>query len=478
MNSFIGQHRHLRDTWARTAAGLLAGTACIVLSGTVHAFPAAPPSVTYDVNTLEDLADADLYDSLCADANGHCSLRAAVQNANYLANTVGGSSVLINLPGGTYTLTITGADEIGGNTGDLNFANGTLHVLGSSDATNPTIIEGGPSWDDRLIRTWGSTLTLENLVLRGGNANSTGGAIQAGDGTTLLLKSCRITGNAAVNSGGGVAAPGLGISMTIESCRIDSNTTGGSGGGIYTTADVTVIRDSSVDGNSSADRGGGLFAYSSAPGPTSVINTTVSGNHARSGGGVYALSPVGLYNVTVTANVAAGATPSEAARGGGLYAAYSTTIRDSVLAGNSGGYTPTTTYVSSPDCDGSADITSGGYNLVGDDTSCGVFIQATGDLIGTAATPIDPVLGGLQDNGGATPTHALLTGSPAIDAGDPNGCVDEAALALSTDQRGFSRPVDGNQDGGAVCDMGAFELAAAVTTASTSGGGGGGSFSM
>jgi len=65
---------------------------------------------------------------------------------------------------------------------------------------------------------------------------------------------------------------------------------------------------------------------------------------------------------------------------------------------------------------------------------------------------MDPQLGPLQDNGGPTPTHALLPGSPAIDAGGSD-CPPPA-----TDQRGFPRPVDGNDDGVATCDIGAYEL--------------------
>lgn len=72
------------------------------------------------------------------------------------------------------------------------------------------------------------------------------------------------------------------------------------------------------------------------------------------------------------------------------------------------------------------------------------------DLINT-----NPLLAPLADNGGPTLTHALLTGSPAIDSG-PNA----AAVCPATDQRGAPRPMDGDGDGQAVCDIGAFEYGA------------------
>ena len=93
---------------------------------------------------------------------------------------------------------------------------------------------------------------------------------------------------------------------------------------------------------------------------------------------------------------------------------------------------------------GSGTSTSQGHNLDSGNT-CG--LAGPGDLV-----DMDPQLGPLQDNGGPTPTQALLPGSPAIDAGGDD-CPPPA-----TDQRGFPRPEDGNGDGMATCDIGAFEL--------------------
>ena len=74
------------------------------------------------------------------------------------------------------------------------------------------------------------------------------------------------------------------------------------------------------------------------------------------------------------------------------------------------------------------------------------------------------ILRPLKNNGGPTQTHALVAGSPAIDAGNPGGCRDNSGALLQTDQRGFPRNVDGNSDGTARCDIGAVEFGAGSAT--------------
>ena len=125
--------------------------------------------------------------------------------------------------------------------------------------------------------------------------------------------------------------------------------------------------------------------------------------------------------------------------GGGIYNENgSVTIGNSIIAGN------TNDQNDGPNCLGT--IISLGYNLVGIISNCN-FTTATGDLI-NAVPLLDPLL----DNGGPTFTHALLPGSPAIDAGNPAGCTDQDGSLLTTDQRGVARPQGGR------CDIGAFEL--------------------
>ena len=98
--------------------------------------------------------------------------------------------------------------------------------------------------------------------------------------------------------------------------------------------------------------------------------------------------------------------------------------------------------------------------MIGDVGAVTTFNQP-GDQTGTSLNPLDPILGPLQDNGGLTPTHALLSGSPAIDAGDP-----AFVPPPDFDQRGtgFARIVDGDNDDTATIDIGAFEKAALPPT--------------
>jgi hypothetical protein len=110
-----------------------------------------------------------------------------------------------------------------------------------------------------------------------------------------------------------------------------------------------------------------------------------------------------------------------------------------------------------PDCSGA--LQSGGYNLIGAvDGACTITGTTTGNQTGTIPSPLDPLIGGLGDNDGPTDTHALLPGSPAIDTGNPAGCTDLGAAVLPEDQRWWARHIDGDLDGTATCDIGAYEM--------------------
>jgi predicted outer membrane repeat protein len=179
--------------------------------------------------------------------------------------------------------------------------------------------------------------------------------------------------------------------------------------------------------------GGGISNLGTAV----LSNSTVSGNTATSdGGGIYNRGTLILNNGTVSGNTGrpAGGIHNSDAYGGAV------TLRNSILAGN-------TTDTFGPDCSGT--LGSAGYNLVGDTADCN-FSGSTGDLVNIDARLFRLV--------GVPGVHPLLPGSPAIDAGNPAGCTDHQGNPLTTDQRGTARPLDGDGDGDAICDMGAYEV--------------------
>lgn len=205
------------------------------------------------------------------------------------------------------------------------------------------------------------------------------------------------------------------------------------GGGLLVNAGTTLNLNYSTVRNSSAVFGGGGI---STNGNLSIFNSTISGNYASDGdgGGI-------LVNGSGTANLdSVTLYDNSAYRTGGVNGIFS--ARNSIIAGNS------VSTGSSLDCGGT--LNSQGYNLVQDTTGCTIAGVTTGNILG-----MTPQLSWLQDNGGAAYTHALLTGSPAIDAGDNSNCP-------ATDQRGVIRPVDGDGNGVAACDMGAYEYVYSV----------------
>ena len=176
--------------------------------------------------------------------------------------------------------------------------------------------------------------------------------------------------------------------------------------------------------------GGGIYSNGTK---LTFENVTISNNEADTGGGVFINSgTTSLNNVTITQNLSTNV--GVTAYGGGIENKNNSpiTIKNSIIAGNAAEV--------GQDCYNA--ITSGGNNLIGYVSGCDIT-PALGDLIGDD-NPLQVKLGDLANNGGNTYTHALLTGSPAIDAGNPATCA-------ATDQRGVARPQ------GAACDMGAFE---------------------
>jgi hypothetical protein len=248
-----------------------------------------------------------------------------------------------------------------------------------------------------------------------------------------------------------------GDNLTISNCVINYNYSGGHFGGINASATNILILNSTISGNSadsysgmtlsgnctisgcticsnvnafdSSGFGGGVAAY----GTLNMTNCTISGNRARysPGAGVYCVGSTRAVNCTIAFN---GIGVNNAVDGSTKpFYALNTIIANNGTGPTNGDFFGT--------------LTSQGHNLIGSLKTNTIIIGSTnGDIYG-----VDPLLGPLQNNGGLTFTHALLTGSPAIDAGTRTG-------APLTDQRGVLRQF------GIAVDIGAFESQYGVLT--------------
>lgn len=296
----------------------------------------------------------------------------------------------------------------------------------------------------------GVIATVDRFMIQGGNFAGDGGGIYIVYGASLTVNSSTITNNTATGSGGGIYSEGM---LTSNGTIITNNAaSAGGGGGIYNWGSMT-LSYSTLSNNMARD-GGGIYNTGTSATMT-VNNSTVRGNRAVNGwgGGISDDSMTStLNNTTISSNTADLGGGGINGIGGNLILNNSTVTSNSVTNGGGGGVWGSVTLRNSivalntaggwlgPDCNGT--ISSAGYNIVGDNSGC-IFTPGAGDL-----TNVNPNIGSLQNNGGSTPTHALLSGSPAIDAGNPVGCMGSAGL-LTADQRGLTRF--------GRCDIGAYE---------------------
>ncbi len=290
----------------------------------------------------------------------------------------------------------------------------------------------------------------------GGNTSAARGGGMFNLDSSPVITGCTFTENSAEAYGGGIANDNSSPSFT--DCAFNNNHVSGEhayGGGMSNEGSSTpTVANSTFDTNKAVGTvgagGGGMANADNESNPT-VINCTFSHNAAEgcsnsNGGGIIG-SFAAIMNCTLTGNTAV--------RAGGGIATTDTDgiIKNTIIAGNTGG--------DSPDIYSTA-INSGGHNLIGNVGNQNFHTNTEGDRYGDpyntttpntgafeSATAIDPKLGELADNGGYTRTHALLVGSPAIDAGDN-------ADAPDTDQRGITRIVNGIIDIGAVEDASAL----------------------
>ncbi|MFN8382105.1 MAG: choice-of-anchor Q domain-containing protein [Anaerolineales bacterium] len=284
------------------------------------------------------------------------------------------------------------------------------------------------------------TSTIDHFTIQNGFHSTQGGGIHI-QGGTITLSNSIVSGNVSQWMGGGIykASGSLTITNTTISGNIaGSGGSGGGGGGIKNNSGTITLNNSLVSGNTiiGGFQGSGINTF----GTVTLNNSTVSGNIGGDGVGIYTNSSMFLNNTTITKNRSYGFM----IQGNGTI-----TLKNTIVARNGG---ITDCYNDYPY---GGVIISLGYNLIG--RGCG-FTATTGDIIGSSANPVIPLLTSLQDNGGATQTHALMSGSPAINAGNPAIPGSGGDACLATDQRGISRPVNTR------CDIGAYEGSVPFTT--------------
>jgi hypothetical protein len=438
--------------------------------------------------TQQEVVDADLGVYDLNDDTNVGSLRYAIMHAasgNTIAFAQGVTGTIkllsalpaltlnVNIVGpGASSLIIDASAVAAGNAGVFAVKSGatvTIADLTVEDANNTAVSNSG-------------TLTLKRVVLTGNQASSLASAAPDGaaggiyNNGTLTVLGCTISdnvsgatlgaagidnepasggGNATItdstisgNTGTGIANNG---SMTLNQDLIQGNNASGQAsfdifgapGGIYN-GGTLAISASTIDGNTTTQSEVAAGIDSEA-GAVTISDSTISDNTANqsnsTGGiGIYGGTLL-IANSTVTHNTTNDTNKS----GGGIDAAGETvTIFDTIVADN------TSTTQNKTDVSGI--FTSSGHNWIGTaDSNSSGFVSS--DIVGTIANPKNPDLASaLANNGGPTPTFALLPGSPAINAGDNTN-------APATDQRGLPRIVGGT------IDIGAFEFQLVIAPA-------------
>jgi predicted outer membrane repeat protein len=265
----------------------------------------------FTVNSVFDQIDQDTSDNLCRTAAGTCTLRAAVMQAGQMA-----ADTTIILPAGTYVLTLGPVLSDDGASGDLNFATpvsgGPVVTLSGAGAATTIIDASQMMARDRVLRVEpGRTAVVKGVTLRGGYAEN-GGAIYNEGALTLIdstLRECLATT-------GGAIYNDLPSALTLVRVHIGPGNHAGFGGGIFNEGRMVLDHSSVGPGNSSTTGGGGIANYEDIVyGELELDSSSVVGNTANQGGGIYSSGTVTLNNSSIVGNTAVQG-------GGGIYNNY------------------------------------------------------------------------------------------------------------------------------------------------------------
>lgn len=377
-----------------------------------------------------DMTVATAADELTA--NGQCSLREAIANANANVQTyadcpAGTDDDRIVFASGVGQITLAQGQlvigNVAGNSGDLSIdgsrPGGLADVVLDGDNTSRVLLVGTGS---------GAAAQLDLSHIRVQNGNDIAGAgLYVYGNTTAKLSDCVFTDNVAGNNGGAIENEGT---LSVERCSLTGNSTtaigSGIGGAALYNGGAFAIAHSTLADNHSAGDAGAIYVGGNVGAFKTIDQSTLSGNSASGLGGALRI----LSSLTVRQSTIAQNSAGAAGNGGGIYSGYLSTFESSAVASNGTG----------GDCAGLSSPTF--RNSLVQDGGCSVVSGSNGNLVG------DAKLGALGDNGGGTSTHLPQADSPLIDA---VACDAIAGFDNGADQRGIARPQ------GATCDIGAVE---------------------